>query len=39
MSQFVQATLFDMRNGRESWRVLIALGSVAFTVAITLQLI
>ena len=39
MTQFIQNTLFDMRTGRESWRVFATLGTVAFSVAITMKLI
>lgn len=39
MTHFIQNTIVDMRTGRESWRVFAALGSVAFTVAVTLKLI
>jgi len=39
MSRFLHDTLLDMRTGRETWRVFAALGTVAFSVAITLKLI
>jgi len=34
MSRFLSATVSDMRNGRETWRVFVALGGPAFAVAI-----
>lgn len=34
MSRFLSATVTDMRNGRESWRVFLALGGPAFAVAV-----
>jgi hypothetical protein len=39
MTQFLHDTLFDMRTGRETWRVFATLGTLAFTVAITMKLI
>jgi len=39
MSEFLHKTVLDMRTGRETWRVFATLGTVAFTVAITLKLI
>ena len=34
MSRFLSATVSDMRSGRETWRVFVALGGPAFTVAV-----
>ncbi len=34
MSRFLNATMSDIRGGRETWRVFVALGSPAFVVAI-----
>ena len=39
MSRFVNETISDMRSGRESWRVLIALAGPAFAIAVVLSLI
>jgi hypothetical protein len=39
MSHFLNAAVTDMRNGRETWRVFIALGGPAFTLAVVLTLI
>ena len=39
MSRFVNETISDMRSGRESWRVFIALGGPAFAIAVVLSLI
>jgi hypothetical protein len=39
MTQFIHATILDMRTGRETWRVFATLGTLAFTVAITFKLI
>lgn len=36
MSHFLNATLDDMRGGRDSWRVLVVFGSVAFVIAFLL---
>ena len=36
MSRFLNATLDDMRGGRDSWRVLVVLGSAAFVIAFLL---
>jgi hypothetical protein len=34
MSRFLDATMSDIRSGRESWRVFVALGGPAFVVAV-----
>ena len=34
MSRFLNATMSDLRNGRESWRVVVILASPAFLVAV-----
>ncbi len=39
MSRFLNETITDMRWGRESWRVFIALGGPAFALAVVLSLI
>ena len=39
MSRFVNETISDMRGGRESWRVFIALAGPAFAIAVVLSLI
>ena len=39
MSRFLTETISDMRGGRETWRVFIALGGPAFTLAVVLALI
>jgi len=39
MSHFIQNTMSDIRSGRESWRIFMAFGSLAFTVAIAMKLI
>lgn len=36
MSRFLNETLSDMRGGRETWRVFIALGGPAFAIAVLL---
>ncbi|HEY0144025.1 MAG TPA: hypothetical protein VGF48_24270 [Thermoanaerobaculia bacterium] len=38
MTQFVNHTLEDLRGGRESWRVLLVVCSVAFAVAFVVGL-
>ena len=39
MSQFIELTLLDMRTGRDSWRVFLSFGAIAFTFAIAMKLI
>ena len=39
MSRFVNATLSDIRRGRETWRVFVALGSPSFFVAVGVALL
>ena len=34
MSRFLSAAVSDMRTGRETWRVFVALGGPAFAVAV-----
>ena len=34
MSRFLNQTMIDVRSGRESWRVFLALGAPSFVVAI-----
>jgi hypothetical protein len=36
MSRFLSETVTDMRNGRETWRVFLALGAPAFTIALVI---
>lgn len=36
MSRFLNETLSDIRSGRETWRVFLALGGPAFAVAVVL---
>ena len=36
IKEFVSATTADLRGGRQSWRVLGALWTVAFTIAIAI---
>jgi hypothetical protein len=36
MSRFLNETISDMRGGRETWRVFVALAGPAFTIAIVL---
>lgn len=38
MSRFVNATLSDLRGGRETWRVFVLLGAPAFILAIAATL-
>lgn len=38
MSRFLNATLSDLRGGRETWRVFVVLGGPAFLIAITMTL-
>ncbi|HYH07873.1 MAG TPA: hypothetical protein VEK11_12520 [Thermoanaerobaculia bacterium] len=37
MSRFLNATLSDMRGGRDTWRVLVVLSGAAFVIAFTMQ--
>lgn len=39
MSRFLNATLSDLRGGRETWRVFLALGSPSFAVAVAVALL
>ena len=39
MSRFLNETISDMRGGRETWRVFVALGGPAFALAVVLSLI
>ena len=39
MSHFFNATLSDLRRGRETWRVFVALGSPSFFVAVAVALL
>jgi len=39
MSRFINATMSDIRSGRETWRVFVLLGGPAFAVAITVHLL
>jgi hypothetical protein len=34
MSRFLNATMSDIRNGRETWRVIVALSGPAFVLAV-----
>jgi len=34
MSRFLNATMSDIRGGRETWRVIVALAGPAFAVAV-----
>jgi hypothetical protein len=36
MSRFLNETISDMRGGRETWRVFIALAGPAFTLAVVI---
>jgi hypothetical protein len=38
MSRFLNATLSDLRGGRETWRVFVLLGGPSFIVAIAATL-
>jgi hypothetical protein len=38
MSRFLNDTMIDIRRGRESWRVLVALGVPSFVVAVAATL-
>lgn len=37
MSRFFNATISDMRGGRDSWRVLVVLSGAAFIITVALQ--
>jgi hypothetical protein len=39
MSRFMNETITDIRGGRETWRVLVALCTPAFVLAITLTIL
>lgn len=39
MSNFLNATMSDIRRGRETWRVFVLLGSPAFIVAVATALV
>lgn len=39
MSRFLNATMSDIRGGRETWRVFVALGGPAFAIAIVMSAI
>ena len=39
MSRFLSATMTDIRKGRETWRVFVALGGPAFVVSVIAALI
>ena len=39
MSRFLNATMSDIRGGRETWRVFLLLGGPAFAMAITIHLL
>lgn len=39
MTRFLSDTVSDMRSGRESWRVFVALGGPAFAVAVVMALL
>jgi hypothetical protein len=39
MSQFLNATISDIRGGRETWRVFVALSGPAFAIAVVATLI
>jgi hypothetical protein len=39
MSRFLSAAVSDMRTGRETWRVFVALGGPAFAVAVVLAVL
>ena len=38
MSRFLNQTMIDVRSGRESWRVFLALGAPSFVVAVAVTL-
>lgn len=39
MSRFLNATLSDIRGGRETWRIYLALGLPSFVVAVACTLL
>jgi hypothetical protein len=39
MSRFLNETLSDIRGGRETWRVFIALSGPAFAIALVLNIV
>jgi hypothetical protein len=39
MSRFLNATMSDLRGGRETWRVFLLLGGPAFFVAVAVSLV
>lgn len=39
MSRFVNETISDMRGGRQTWRVFVALSGPAFAISVVLSLI
>jgi hypothetical protein len=39
MSRFIEQTLFDIRTGRESWRVISFLSAAAFAAAVVVRLV
>ena len=39
MNEFLHATLSDIRGGRETWRVIIALSAPAFVLALVISAI
>jgi hypothetical protein len=38
MSRFLNATMSDIRGGRETWRVFVALAAPAFFVAVVMSI-
>ncbi len=38
MSRFLNETMSDIRSGRETWRVFVALAGPAFAIAVTMTL-
>lgn len=39
MSQFLNETISDIRCGRETWRVIVALAGPAFAIAVVMSLL
>ena len=39
MTRLINETLCDIRNGRETWRVLLFLGAIAFSLAVMASLL
>jgi hypothetical protein len=39
MSRFLDATLSDIRGGRETWRVFVALAGPAFALAVVMSFV